>query len=202
MVNALNINKKRFRIVAGVGSFALIALLITLLMTGTVFAAFPLAGVGGFTVKADKIQGVDFELYPEIGPTEKKDPWVNAAINIDGQTTINGLELIKTIDVETVLNAYNVKTVDIIVSSGAGVSAQGLQLRVTGLQSDDSLLTGLEISEGTDGLNKAFVLAADALNLDEAALNAHFLKVGSIGIPGLKIQIVHNKNNGSSEGGF
>ncbi|MFA8438424.1 DUF6230 family protein [Pueribacillus sp. YX66] len=206
MVNALNVNIKRFSFVAGAGTIGLIALLVTLLMSGTVFAAFPLAGIGGFTIEATKIKGETFELYPEIGPTEKKDPWMNAAIYIQDETNISNLKLIKNLNVSNALGEYGITDVDIIVSgSGQDISARGLRLKVTGLQSDDSLLKELNITEGTENMKgdkQPFLLAADQLELKNAALNSHYLSVGSIGIPGLKIQLVHNRNDGTSKGGF
>lgn len=205
MESALNVNKKRFRVIASIGSAGLIALLVMLLMTGTIFAAFPLAGIGGFTVEASKIVGNQFELYPEVGPTEGSDKWMNAAIYIEGETKITQLNLAKTLDVSSTLGSYGVNTVDIIISnSGSDITAEGLRLRVTGLQSDDSLLTNLGIQEGVnnkDGDRQPFILSSDVVNLTNAQLNTHYLSVGSIGIPGLKIQLVHNTTDGK-KGGF
>lgn len=75
---------------------------------------------------------------------------------------------------------------------------------MTGLQSDDSLLTNLGIQEGVnnkDGDRQPFILSSDVVNLTNAQLNTHYLSVGSIGIPGLKIQLVHNTTDGK-KGGF
>lgn len=202
MVNALNINKKRFGIIASIGSFSLIALLVTLLLTGTVFAAFPLAGVGGFTVKADKIEGKDFKLYPELGPTEKNANWVNAAVKLDGQTKIQGLNLIKTLGLDGAFSSYGIQRVDIVITSETDVEGQGLFLKVTGINAIDSLFEDLNISEDTGSLNKSFVLEAPSLELTDAELNTHFLQAGTIGIGGLKVKLIHTKTNGEKVGDF
>lgn len=202
MANALNINKKRFGIIASIGSFSLIALLVTLLLTGTVFAAFPLAGVGGFTVKASEINGANFELYPTIGETEKEKDWVNAAVKLNGQTTIKDLNLVKTIGVDGALESYGIQKVDIVISSETDVSGNGLFLRVTGIQAVDSLFGNLTIEENTGDIEKSFILKAPSLSLTNAELNTHFLQAGNIGIGGLKVKLVHTKTNGDKVGDF
>ncbi|PWA13035.1 hypothetical protein DCC39_02580 [Pueribacillus theae] len=202
MVDALNVNKKRLGIIGGAGGAGLIALLLSLFLTGSAFAAFPIAGVGGFVIAADKIEGTDFKLYPQLGETEKKAAWGQAAVEL-GTAKINGLKLSKNIDLQGALDAYNVETVDVMVTSGAGVDGKDLKLRVTGIKSENSTFTNLEVAEHyTDNPLKSIDLKAPTLVLDKPELNTHFLSASNIGIPGLKVKIIANMKDGKKIGDF
>ncbi|UOE75817.1 DUF6230 family protein [Parageobacillus thermoglucosidasius] len=201
MENALNVNKKRLGIVGGAGMLGLIALLVTLLMSGTVFAAFPLAGIGGFTISANKITGTGFKLYPALGETEKKPVWAQAAIDL-ATANIEGLVLSKNINTESALGSYNVNSVDVIVTGG-DVVGQNLKLRVSGIQSSNTSFKNLQVKEYyTDNPLNVIDLQAPNLTLDNPSLNTHFLSAGDISIPNMKLKIVANMKDGSKLGDF
>ncbi|KYD19667.1 DUF6230 family protein [Saccharococcus caldoxylosilyticus] len=201
MENALNVNKKRLAIIGGAGMLGLIALLLVLFMSGTVFAAFPLSGVGGFIISADKITGTNFKLYPSLGETENKPVWAQAAIDLES-ATINGLMLSKNINTESALGSYNVKSVDVIVTGG-DVVGKNLKLRVSGIESDNTLFKNLQVKEYyTDNPLNVIDLQAPNLTLDHPKLNTHFLSAGDISIPGMKLKIVANMKDGSKLGDF
>ncbi|MGE5405203.1 MAG: hypothetical protein ACM3PP_09710 [Candidatus Saccharibacteria bacterium] len=109
-MGGLNINKRRFMAAGSLGFIALVTVLVTLMMTGSVYAAFPLAGVGGFVVEATKIAGNGFDLVPNLHDTnisnnyQEVRPWLGQAeARIDdlntGTNGIDGLHLYKNIDV-------------------------------------------------------------------------------------------------------
>jgi hypothetical protein len=201
MENALNVNKKRLGIIGGAGMLGLIALLLVLFMSGTVFAAFPLSGVGGFVISADKITGTNFKLYPSLGETENKPVWAQAAIDSES-ATINGLVLSKNINTESALGSYNIKSVDVIVTGG-DVVGQNLKLRVSGIESDNTLFKNLQVKEYyTDNPLNVIDLQAPNLTLDHPKLNTHFLSAGDISIPSMKLKIVANMKDGSKLGDF
>lgn len=78
MRSVLSIERKRFWMFSGIGYTALAVVISLLFFTGTVFAAFPLTGIGGFVIAADKITGTGFKLYPQIGETSEKSVWPQA----------------------------------------------------------------------------------------------------------------------------
>lgn len=202
MTNALNVNKKRLGIIGGIGGTGLLALLLTLFLTGSVFAAFPIAGVGGFVIEAAKIEGNNFKLYPQLGPTEHNSTWGNAAIDLGG-ATIDGLVLSKKIDLRGALDAYGIRDVDVVVTSTSGVSGQNLKLRVTGIDAQNSQFANLNVQEyKTDNPLNVIDLKSNNLVLTNAKLNTHFMSAESIGIPGLKVKILHNTNDGRTIGDF
>ncbi|QQK74580.1 hypothetical protein HUG15_02490 [Salicibibacter cibarius] len=201
MGNALRVSKKRLGIIASAAGAGLTALLLSLFMSGSLFAAFPLAGVGGFTISADTIEGEDFELYPVIGETAENPVWAQAAVEL-GTAAIDGLVLSKNINTEDALGAYGVNSVDVQVTSSGVVEGDDLSLRVSGIDSNDSQFAGLEVTENyTDNPLNAIDLTAPELTLDNPELNTHFLSAQSIGIPGLKVQVISNTDDGSI-GGF
>lgn len=201
MANALNVDRKRLGIIGGIG-MALLALLFALFMTGSVFAAFPISGVGGFVIAADKIKDTDFKLYPQLGPTEHKSTWGNAAIDL-GTATIHGLVLSKNIDLRGALDTYGIKDVDVVVTSSSGVKGENLKLRVTGIDAENSQFTNLKVEEHTtDNPLNVIDLKAPTLELENARLNAHFMPAESIGIPGLKVKILHHTGDGKTIGDF
>lgn len=202
MTNALNVNKKRLGIIGGIGATGLLALLLTLFLTGAVFAAFPIAGVGGFVIQAAKIEGKNFKLYPQLGPTEQKSTWGNAAIDL-GEAKINGLVLSKKIDLRGALDAYGIKDVDVVVTASSQVEGQNLKLRVTGIDAEGSQFANLQVTEHyTDNPLNVIDLKANSLNLTNAKMNTHFMQAESIGIPGMKLKILHNTNDGKTIGDF
>lgn len=197
MANALNVNKKRLGIIGGAGSLGLVTLLVTLLMTGTALAAFPISGVGGFVVAADKITGEDFKLYPQIGETEERSAWAQAGVDL-GTATIEGLVLSKNINTENALGNYGINSVDLkVTSSGGDVEGENLKLLVSGIDAGNASFKGLEVTEHkTDNPLNVIDLEAPTLKLTDAELNTHYLSAGSIGIPGMKLKIIANTEDG------
>lgn len=201
MGSLFTVNTKRFAIAGGAGFAALIALLAMLLLSGTAFAAFPLSGVGGFTISADKITGTGFKLYPAIGETEQRGAWGQGAIDL-ATADITNLVLTKNINTESALGAYGIKSIDVVVTGG-NVSGQNLKLRVTGIQAASTSFTGLEVQEHkTDNPLNVIDLSAPSLTLEKPSLNTHYLSAGSITIPNMKLKVVANMKDGSRVGDF
>ncbi|QQK78699.1 hypothetical protein HUG20_01475 [Salicibibacter cibi] len=201
MANALNVSKKRLGMIGAAAGTGLIAVLLSLFISGSLFAAFPLAGIGGFTISADEIDGTDFSLYPTIGETEQNQEWAQAGVDL-GTADIDGLVLSKNIDTEDALGAYGVNSVDVQVTSSGVVEGDNLNLMVSGIDAVDSQFGGLEVAEYyTDDPMDSFDLSAPDLLLEDAELNTHFLSADSIGIPGLQVQVISNTEDGSI-GGF
>lgn len=64
------ISKKKFTNVFGPAVF-ISALLIFLYLSGAVAMAFPVTGVGGFTIEASSVSGNDLHIYPAMEETDK-----------------------------------------------------------------------------------------------------------------------------------
>ncbi|OUM87025.1 MAG: hypothetical protein BAA01_16570 [Bacillus thermozeamaize] len=200
-MGVLHIDRKRFLIMGGVGYAALIALLAALLLTGTVFAAFPVAGIGGFVIAADKIVGDGFKLYPSLGETSEKPSWPQAAVDLSS-ATISGLNLSKDLDVSGALGNYGIHKVLVEITATQDVVGQGLKLRISGLAADRAEFDTLDVKEkhSDNPLNK-LGMEAPKLTLTKAELNTHSLVAQSIAIPGMKLKIKAYDANGKLIGG-
>ncbi len=200
-MGVLHIDRKRFLIMGGVGYAALIALLAALLFTGTVFAAFPLAGIGGFVVAADEIIGSGFKLSPAIGETSEKSLWPQAGVELDS-VTIKGMNLSKELDVSGSLGNYGIHKVLVEIIATQDVQGQGVNMRITGMVADRAEFSSMEVNEkySENPLNK-LGLTADTMELTNPELNAHALSTQSIAIPGMKLKIKAYNANGQLIGG-
>ncbi len=190
---ALNINKQRFSLVASIGSIGLIILLLILFMTRTAFAAFPIAGVGGFVVEATKITGTGLKIFTDVGPTSQHENWGQARVELS-TADITGLHLAKNIDLGGSLSSYGVEELEIVVEpkSGALVKSENLTIGTTGITATGSDFRTLRVDENSQANNplEVFQLAANNITLDNAKINTHLLKAESIGIPGLKVKLI------------
>ncbi len=202
-MGGLQISKRRFALTAGAGFAALTVLIVTLFLTGTLFAAFPITGVGGFVIAADKITGDKFQLWPAIGETEQKSVWPQAAIDL-GTATIQKLNLWKDLDTSGPLGSYGIYKVKVVVGANGDVTGSGLKLRVSGLTAESASFSNLDIKEHyTNPYNPLYVLSLEApsLELTKPELNTHSLIANSITIPGLFIKILAYDSSGNLIGG-
>lgn len=182
-------NKKRFAVSAGLAYALLVALLVLALSGGVALAAFPIAGVGGFVIKANTIDGTGFHLYPTMGQTSEQMIYPMAVVDLD-TATISGLNLSKT------LTAMGY-TVDVVIAATQDVTGNGLKLKITGLTASSAGFTGLDVEEhagdyngdgNVDALDK-IDLKAPSLHLENAELNTHYLFANTITIPGMSLNI-------------
>lgn len=204
MTQLLNINKKRFAMISSAGSIGLIAFFFFLFLTSSVFAAFPIAGVGGFVIEANRITGNNLQITTELGATELHDNWGQAKIEL-GQANITGLKLSKKVNLNGALNEYGIKDLDIVITPapGATVSGTNLRLGVTGLTATSSDFRNLRADERSSSRPiERLRIRANQLTLNNPKLNTHTMAVGSITIPGLKVKFIFNKHDGSTIGDF
>lgn len=193
MVNALNINKKRFISLAFANGIGLFTLLAILFFTGTGYAAFPITGVGGFVIEANKITGNNFTMQPKTGETELHENWGQASIEL-GNTTIDGLVLTKKISLDGALAEYGISNIEFIVTSDSSVGGNNVRLGVTGLVASHSDFRNLKVNENSRANEPldVFKLEASSLTLDQPKLNTHFLSTAQMSIPQLKIDVIVN----------
>lgn len=189
-MGVLSINRKRFLVTMGAGYALLAAVLVTLLLTGTVFAAFPLSGIGGFVVAADKIVGEGFKLVPTIGDTSERSVWPQGAVTLDS-VTISGLTLTKEIDTGDLAGLVGgIEKVVVEISANGRVNGEGVTMHISGMTADRAVFTNMTIDEKYSVIPLGKVdLEAPTLDLTNAELNTHTLMTRSISLPGMKLKI-------------
>lgn len=183
------IDKKKFLASLGISLAGLFSVLGTLFCTGTAFAAFPLAGIGGFVVSADSIHGEGFQQFATVGPTSEKSALPQAGIRLD-RVTIDGMQLTKDLDVSSQFGGLIAK-VRVQIDAQKEVTGSGIEMHVSGIASDQAQFSSLDINESdsTDPTKK-IALDAGTLDLTHAQLNTHSLHADSMSIPGMSVKIL------------
>lgn len=163
-MGSLNLNRKLFKRSAGISFIALVALLALLVATGTVFAAAPIAGVGGFVIEADAIDGNDFELIPALTSTNTAhsdpagaNPLANqyqkvypAAQVWLGDVSIDGLNLWKNISLVAIAHTFgiqNVSYVKVAIGATGTVTGSELIMNATDIVADEADFTNMIMME-------------------------------------------------------
>lgn len=191
---------------ASLGVVAVVGLLF--MSTGTAFA-LPISGIGGFEIAADEIQGDDLTLYPGAGDASNITQYPQGVVELT-ETTIQGLELSKTFD----LNNYGLSgNAKLLITSSGEVTSEELLLKTPKLTADEAVFSGLEIDESsTGGLSEIIELNAPSnpeqgkdislsggsnpgLVLTNPEIQATYLATNEITIPGLTLQVQFDPNN-------
>ncbi|MGE5416306.1 MAG: hypothetical protein ACM3UZ_06040 [Acidobacteriota bacterium] len=159
-MGSLNINKRRFAAAGSLGFIALVTVLVTLMMTGSIYAAFPMAGVGGFVVEATKIQGSGFDLVPNIHDSNISNnyqeirPWMGMAeARIDdlftGDNGITGLHLYKNIDVTHISPVLfgACKYMQVRVDASSKVTGRGVFMDAERIEAGQAIFNGMIMDE-------------------------------------------------------
>jgi len=206
-VGGLNIQRKRFFMTGSIG-VAVLAILLTLLVaTGSVFAAFPVAGIGGFVIAADTITGQGFELIPSVtdtndssvGPaTQGKWPCAQTCMS---DVVIDGLVITKDIALGPLGPLmFNNKTHTLVkVTAGNGVHGTGLVMQMSGLtcnkadfpnamEMDENMATS-KPSALTPVAGVPIGMNAPKIVLTTAQVNTHNMKADTMSIPSMALSI-------------
>lgn len=158
-MGGLNINKRRFAAAGSLGFIALVTVLVTLMMTGSVYAAFPVAGVGGFVVEATNIVGDGFDLIPNIHDTNISNnyqeirPWMGQAeARIDdlmGTNGIDGLHLYKNIDVTHISPVLfgACKYMQVCVDASGTVHGRNVLMDAQRIEADEAVFDNMIMDE-------------------------------------------------------
>lgn len=163
-MGSLNLNRKLFKRSAGLSFIALVALMTLLIATGTVFAAAPIAGVGGFVIEAQSINGSDFELIPALTSTNTGYAEAKSATSIPneyqtvypaaqvwlGEVTIDGLELWKNISLRAITHLFDIPNVDyvqVIIKAADGVAGENLTMYATDIAADEAVFSNMVMME-------------------------------------------------------
>ena len=120
---------------ASFGVVFLVAMLIV--SSGMAFAA-PLAGIGGFTIKADELRGDDLYLYPGVTDTSERSG-IPVATAEFSSVEIDGLELTKEIKGIPGIGGNG----RVVITSTDTVEADSLLVKQSKLQAESSTFNGL-----------------------------------------------------------
>ena len=142
---------------ASLGVVAIVGLLFV--STGTAFA-MPVAGIGGFTISADVIEGEGMVLYPGSSDAENStDVSSNSNAGVDNQypvgvveldsTTIEGMNLKKVFDLQNETSGVMPGKARIVISASGNVTSQTLMMKTPQLAADEAKFSGMEIDENT-----------------------------------------------------
>jgi len=174
-----------FKRSAGISFIVLVALMTLLVATGTVFAAAPIAGVGGFVIEAETINGYGFELIPALTSTNTAHSDVTAENPMANQyqtvypaaqvwltdVYIDGLNLWKNISLEAIAHLFdieNVSYVQVIIEAADGVHGQGLTMNASDIAADNATFTNMVMMENlpTEHPNKLTYMQTSAQTTD------------------------------------
>jgi len=188
------------------GVLALVGLVF--LSTGTTFA-LPVAGIGGFTVEAESIEGDDLVLYPGIGAVEGESEYPLAVVELQG-TRIEGLRLTRTLDLGSFTgNAINGR-MRLVIEAGGEVQTDQILIRSPGLEAEEATFNGLRIEQtASENLSESFGVRAPSepvegrtvsldggenpgLVLENASLQASYLATNEITMPDLTLAMQYD----------
>jgi paraquat-inducible protein B len=189
--------------------------------SGAAFAA-PLAGVGGFTIKADTLRGNNLVLYPGVSDSSEKEGLAVAVAEFSS-VEIEGLKLYKQLNDLPVIGG----NARIVITSTDTVTADTMLVKQYLLKAEKSTFNGLLIDEQpSSDLSKKFQQIApsteaqrhrgadtltDPLSIDlstqsnpgivlkDATIKATYQAVNQINIPGLTLAVKYDSDGG---GGF
>lgn len=173
-------SKKVFWTSLAAGFLALGLLLISFGLSGVAYAV-PLAGIGDFYVKFDKLVGNGYTFYPKMGETslEASAPQGTNEINI---LVIDNLQLYKDFQVGG-------QWVRVKITASKPV-------QITGLQQDASLIEANAIFENlvlqekhSDDWQKQFKQSSSKITLENATLKTHYLFQKTINMSGMKLTV-------------
>jgi hypothetical protein len=142
---------------ASLGVVAIVGLLFV--STGTAFA-MPVAGIGGFTISADTIEGEGMVLYPGSSDAENStDVSSNSNAGVNNQypvgvveldsTEIDGMALKKVFDLENETSGVMPGKARIVISASDNVTSETLMMKTPQLAADEAKFSGMEIDENT-----------------------------------------------------
>lgn len=185
---------------ASLGVVALVGVLF--LSTGTAFA-MPVAGIGGFQIEADSIEGDDLLLYPGLADGSNQDDYPHAIVELRNNE-IEDLRLTKTLDLSDYTDMDG--KARLVIKSGGTVEIERLLLKTPRLTADEATFSGLEISESdSDDLEESFSIRAPSdpddtrqidldggsnpgLQMTNADIQATYLATDEITLPDLELK--------------
>ena len=184
------IDKRRFAVVFAVGNLLLLGVGASIAMGG-VAVAVPTAGVGGFTVQFDELQGQGFQQYATVGNNSDCAAYPAFVAKIDSGT-IKGLHLYKDIQVPMTDD-----TMRMSIKSDKTAEFSGLTQKATYLKADLAFNEGQTIKAGAPSadVENQIGLSAPAVTIKDATIKSQAQFVNSITLPGTTVHMTVNPND-------
>jgi hypothetical protein len=195
-------------------SFAVLVVIALLVMSSGVAYAVPLAGIGGFTIQADKLTAESAMIYPGVDDTSNQEAYPMAVVE-QKNVTIEGLRLIKPLDVSSIPGLSG--NARIVLTANGTVTADQQMVKITNLKAETATFNQQVIDESnSDNPSRAFGLwmgdasksqnklqngrivdlSSDgpAQKLVNTEIQAHYLASSSISLPGLGLQVQYDSD--------
>ncbi|MGE5415686.1 MAG: DUF6230 family protein [Acidobacteriota bacterium] len=138
------------------GFVAMTLVLTTLIMTGSIYAALPLTGVGGFVIEATSIKGSGFELIPTVHDTnlgnayqEVRPFYPQTETHLQTVDSITGLKVWKNIDLTHISSVLfgPIKYMKIVIEANGDTKGTNILLDTTQIQASSASFTNLTMDE-------------------------------------------------------
>ncbi|SEP01132.1 hypothetical protein SAMN05216388_10276 [Halorientalis persicus] len=188
------------------GVVAVIGLLF--LSTGTGLAV-PIAGIGGFTIEADSIEGDDLVLYPDVVERDQGSDAPQAIMELQANR-IEGMRLVKTID----LGGVSLDTLDgtarILIESGGTVETDQILIRSPGLNASEASFSGLRMTgSDSEDITETFQVTAPSepvegktvdidggenpgIEMTDVEIHATYLATNQITLPDMELRVQYD----------
>jgi hypothetical protein len=206
-------NKRTFGKSLG-ASFAVLVVIALLVMSSGVAYAVPLAGIGGFTIQADKLTAESAVIYPGVDDTSNQEAYPMAVVE-QKDVSIEGLRLMKSLDVSSIPGLSG--NARIVMTANGTVTADQQMVKVSNLNAetatfnqqvidesnsdDPSRAFGIWMGDASESQNKLqngriVDLSSDgpAQKLVNANIQAHYLASSSISLPGLNLKVQYDSD--------
>ncbi|RFU60506.1 DUF6230 family protein [Bacillus sp. V59.32b] len=173
-------SKKAFWTSMASGFLLLGLLLVSFGISGVAYAV-PIAGVGDFYVKFDKLEGTGYTFFPKLGETSSSDSTPQGT-NLIKDVTITNLQLYKDFKV-------NGETIRVKITASKPVKITGLQ-HDAGLIEANATFQNLTLKENnSDDWTKQFEQTSSKIILEDANLKTHYLFQETINMGGMKLTV-------------
>ncbi|MFB6166407.1 MAG: DUF6230 family protein [Haloarculaceae archaeon] len=176
------------------------------LSTGTAFA-MPVAGIGGFTITADRIEGQDMVMYPGVSNGGDR---AMAVVEMKSNT-IYGMQLVKKVDLSQYSGGTMNGTARLVIDSGGTVHADQLLMKTPSINAGNATFSGLEIGDtGPD--SNPFQISSPSdpevqprtinltggqnpgLVMTDAKIHATYLATNQISMPNMSVSVQLDTN--------
>ena len=184
------IDKRRFAVVFAVGNILLLGVGASIVMGG-VAVAVPTAGIGGFTVEFDQLQGEGFQQYATVQNNSDCSAYPAFVAKIDSGT-ISGLHLYKDIQMPMTDD-----TMRMSIKSDQTAKFSGLTQKATYLNADLTFSEGQTIQAGapSSDVENQIGLSSPSITIEDATIKSQAQFVNSITLPGTTVSMETNPSN-------
>lgn len=198
-------------------SFGVVILVVMLVVSSGMAFAAPLAGIGGFTIKADRIEGDGLHQYVGVSDTSERSGTPVAVAEFT-HIEIEGLQLMKEFEGVPGIGG----NARVVITSTDTVTADSLLIKQSKIVAEESRFSGLLIDEeNTDDVTEEFKQVAPSTReqrtegidagttgrtidlsggenpgqvFENATIQAHYQAVNQISIPGLTLATEYDQN--------